>query len=205
MKRQATIDTDVIVIGGALEKSAIEQTEAIKKRMSPPGALGLPPLLDARRLEFGLVDEVFEQQPVYDRIFVFQVPPAWARGDTFGDSSIVMPDLVKERKLRTAPIGIITGAGLKALDELRSHGIDLGHIVTFVRLSPWSMPIAMVNHKEVELRMLFSGDIISSFDLAEKLRNKECEYILDDETKQHLYKDETGRVWLPKVALREED
>lgn len=139
--------------------------EEWSKHIAPPTALGLPALLEKRRLEYGIVDNAFEQEALFDRIYVWQIPRSG--GETFEGTSIIRPPTSRQSDEDSCPRGIVVSAGLKALDNLRSNGVDLGHIVNFVRLAPWRMPIGNVNGVEIPpLLVLRDGDLISSEDLA---------------------------------------
>jgi hypothetical protein len=135
------------------------------KHVAPKGALGLPALLDERRIEYGIVDAAFSSEAVFDRIYVWQVDRQ--EGDTYEGTSILRPDSAKDRHRTEAAYGIIVSAGMAALDHLRSNGIDLGHLVKFIRSSPWRMYIGNVAGIEVPpLMVMRDGDLVSSDDLA---------------------------------------
>ena len=139
------------------------------EHMSPAGALGLPPLLEKRRIEYGIVDEAFEQECLFDRVYVWQIPRNEA--DTYEGTMIIRPDQAKRREEESCPRGVIVSAGLKALDNLRSNGVDLGHVISFVRMSPWRMPIGNIAGVEIPpLLVMRDGDLISSLDLCEARR-----------------------------------
>lgn len=184
--------------------AAIENMTAdMKANMAEPGALGLPPLLERRRLEFGIVDAKFKVQAVYDRVLIHQLPPQEFAGGTFGGGTIVAPDKTMDRERREAPRGIVVSAGLRALDELRSNGIDLGHIITFVRAAPWRMRVAYVGAKEENVIILQSGDIVSSEDLrARILAGEVCEKSEDSDGTITHYFDGAG---LPTEAYTPAD
>lgn len=140
-----------------------------KKHMAEPGALGLPKLLESRRLEYGIVDNAFAQEAVYDRLYVWQIPRV--SGETYEGTSILRPDSGHDRERHQTPRGILVSAGMRALDNLRSNGIDLGHIVNFIRSSPWRMPIGSINGVEIPpLMVMRDGDLVSSEDLASARR-----------------------------------
>lgn len=155
--------------GRMLAYRAREMTVAMKSKMSPLGSLGLSQLLDARRLEYGITDPAFSAQAAYDRVLAVQL--SQFEGETFGaDSKIVMPDTVKEKELESTPRGLIISAGLRALDDLRSNGMDVGHIVHFVRFSPWRIRYDIVSGVQCFLMVLRSGDILASEDTAAQLK-----------------------------------
>lgn len=150
-------------------EKAIQMTEAIRRCMSPPGALNLPPLLEKRRQEYGITDGAFKRAAQFDRIYVFQI--AMNDGPTFvKDGRIFMPETAKKRVREEAARGIVISAGLKALDNLRSNGTDLGHIVNFARLSPYRIPSEHIDGVEQHIMVLRDGDIIGDEDLEEQRR-----------------------------------
>lgn len=174
--------------GRRLAYRARELTRAIKDRMAPAGALGLPELLDARRIEYGITDKAFMAQAAYDRILAIQL--SQMEGDTFGEgSAIVMPDTVRQKELESAPRGLIISAGLRALDDIRSNGMDLGHIIHFVRFSPWRIRYDIISGQQHWLMVLRSGDIIASEDTASSLRSGKLKLMPDnvDGRLEHVY------------------
>lgn len=178
------------------ERAAQRRKEALAKAVSPPGAFGLPELLEARRLECSLPDAMFSSHCVYDRILVAQI--AEENRDTFTRGGmLIKPEKTKAREMEQAPRGIIVTAGLLALDHLRSNGMDLGHIVRFVRNSVYRIVVDNVEGTDVELMVLRSGDIVSSEDL--ELLRRECEFRLHvDETGQHCWLDTGTGEYLKK-------
>lgn len=162
-------------------------SEEIKKRLAPRGSLGLPELLDARRLEWGITDGAFEHQAAYDRILVHQIPMAhFMDGKYAGPGGlIVMPDNQAKARERSAPRGIIVSAGLKALDELRTNGMDLGHIITFNEVSPWRIETDVVGGKLQHLLVMHAGHIISSEDTRKRLLRREL--FVDGPVTEHVY------------------
>jgi len=146
-----------------------------QSRMALPGALGLPPLLEARRLKYAIPDAAFMQQALFEKILLWQIP-LWD-GDTFGDTRIVMSERSRTRVGEEAPRGVIVSAGLGAQNFLTSNGSGIGHIVSFVRLLPWRLPIAIIEGHEIYLIPLFAGDIIADLDLADAIRDGQAAYV----------------------------
>lgn len=133
------------------------------KHVSPPGKLGvLPPLLESRRLEHMIPDAAFKQAMLFDKILLWQV--ANNDGQHYAGTQILMPETGKKREDESAPRGVIVAAGLKALDTLHSHGSGLGHIVSFIRLSPWRLPITVIEGQEINAIPLRVGDLIGDED-----------------------------------------
>lgn len=194
-----------LVEGGAKMDSedprALEQDRIIRQRMSPKGVLRLPPLLEERRLEFGITDRAFQAQAVYDRVFVFQLP--MVHGDKFEGSSLYMPDTTKAREMNGAPRGIIISAGAIALDSLRSNGVDLGHIVLFVNAAPYHIRYDTIAGQMKNLIVLTAGDIVASEDLTQNLRSAAVRIVPKLNAAgitTHEYIDETGKPWIPQSA-----
>jgi hypothetical protein len=117
-----------------------------------------------------------------------------------------MPESVKQREKNRAPNGIIVSAGLKALDQLRSHGIDLGHRVLFAHTAPYHIRYDTVLGVEQHLIILLAGDIIGSEDLASNLKKREVRYFArrTETSVEHTFIDENGKPWLPADAWRAE-
>lgn len=185
-------------------EKAERESAVLGEHMSPAGALNLPPLLDARRLEYGLPDELFGSQATFGYVLVYQLPQL--EGDTYGDTSIVMTDRAKDREKFEAPRGIVVSAGLKAMDELRSNGIDIGHIVQFSRNIPYRARMAIINAQERHLIILQAGDIFASEDLARfrVLGKYEVRISTDDETQfdYHYNSDADGKLWKPHRVVK---
>lgn len=145
--------------------------------ISPAGALGLESLVDKRRLEFEIPDCVFKfAQPVYDRVFIYQLP--FFRGDMYGDAKdpkdpnkplIVLTDDGKDIDKNTTPRGLLIAAGLTARDRLYAHGIEIGHIVNFVKYTQWRMRVGLVEGQEEHIIPMLDRDIIASEDLRGEL------------------------------------
>src|SRR5678816_156839 len=97
------------------------------KYVSPPGAFGLSPLLDERRVKMLIPDGAFRIACAFDRILM------WPLADsTFGEGKasehIFFADVGREQDAMTSPRGVVISAGLEALDVLRTNGMDVGHI-----------------------------------------------------------------------------
>lgn len=193
------VDLEVMMPGRTPEdiarrKQIKELDDAYRARMKPRGELGLPPLLDQRRLEWGIIDAAFARQAAFDRIHIWQIPEQ--KTETFGEGSlIVMGDQSKARLKNEAPRGILISAGLKALDALRSNGIDLGHIVNFIQAAPWRIFVDYVLGHRPAILVMNAGDITSSEDTARRLLQKELRVARREN--QHVYLDEAGNHELP--------
>ena len=187
-----------------------QKDEARRARLAPPGSLGLAPLLDERRIEFLIPDEAFREQPLYDRIFVFQIS-MW-KGETYGDTVVVMPPTIQDAEKFSNPRGVLVAAGPIALDELRSNGCDLGHIITFIKLAPWRLQIASHGGHDDHILILRSCDVIASEDLARALRAGDAhveEFHVEKDGRvfvTHIIKDaRRGAAWHPQQPTIPED
>jgi len=150
-------------------ESAKRRTEEIKKLMSPPGALGLPPLLEEARLKWGIPDGAFECQAVFDRIHIFPIDFEGLK-ETYGTSSIIRPELTKQRDLQNGHRGILISMGLTAADHCVSHGIELGHIVRTIRNAPHAQECARILDRPMHYLIMRDGDLTGSETLQSDLR-----------------------------------
>lgn len=190
-------DKQVKDLNPELRKKLEAEFDERRKFMSDD--LGLPPLLEARRQEFGITDGAFAVAPFSDRILVYQV--SRHKEETHAGTSIIMADVTKDREASQTPQGIIVAAGAKALDELRSNGIDLGHMVMFLRIAPWRYNTDTVGGKDQQVLVFRSGDITGSIDLQENLRSGKMKLVFDKERYEHVYVDtETKEAWFPQAV-----
>lgn len=182
----ASGDLDREVFGERYWKERRDYFESIKAKMSPPGALGLPALLEDRRIRFSIPDGLFRETCLYDRVLLFQVKEH-IPNRTAGDTSIIMPENVQQKEEDRTPVGIVISAGPKALDELRSNGADLGHVVRFVQISIIRVQCDTISGKPFWGIPVRSCDIYSSFDLTDQLRSGERRLVYDSTLEQHVY------------------
>lgn len=118
--------------------TADKRTALIRARMSPPGALRLPELLEAQRLKWGIPDGFFKSQAAFDRIFVFPIDQ-FDEAETYSPGgTIIRGTLTKLKDMQEGNRGILISAGLTAADRLMSHGIELGHIITTNKNVPFA-------------------------------------------------------------------
>jgi hypothetical protein len=104
--------------------------------------------------------------------------------------------------------------GLKAMDHMYANGYWIGHVVSFVAMSPYRLPVATIGGKARHVLVMTAGDIADSYDLSDCLKSGTVvhahrDYTLpDDEVKREYYlKDtKTGLVWDPSaVEMTEEE
>lgn len=180
-----------------------EESAAILENMSPPGAFPwLPPLLEKRRLSMGLVDQLFTVQACYHKLFVWQLDAIDMLDGMAGKGSkIHVPGFTEDREHAETPRAIIISAGIDALDSLRSHGMDLGHIIIMQREAPHGIRVATVYGEKKVLMILEDGDICGSEDLAFEIAAGRCESFYDTEENVHKYRDpRTKDAWDPELV-----
>lgn len=176
-------DAPVRLVDHELEK-AKRRTAEIKELMSPPGALRLPPLLDAARLKWGIPDAAFECQAVFDRIHIFPIDFEGLK-ETYGQSSIIRPEVTKMRDLQNGHRGILISMGLAAADHCVSHGIELGHIVRTIRNAPHAQECARITDGSIFYLVMRDGDLTGSETQMEQLRSGETRIV--DDGGEHAY------------------
>ncbi len=142
----------------------------IRTRQSAPNSLGLSPLLEKRRFQYTIPDEAFQEVCLWDRIYVWQIMPRYQEGKTYGGSDIWMPETAQKRELQESCRGVLVSAGLKAMDNLRSNGVELGSVVSFIRFGPWHKPIGTFAGTHLQyLLVLRDGDLIGCEDLQDAI------------------------------------
>ena len=150
---------------------AEKRTAMIRARMSPPGALKLPPLLEAHRLKYGIPDGFFKSQASFDRIYVFPIDQFDDAATVAPNSHILRPALTKLKDLQEGHRGVLISAGLTAADRLASHGIELGHVVTTNKNVPFARRCERLEDMtEMFYLVMRDGDLAGSETLAAEIR-----------------------------------
>lgn len=164
--------------------------EAIAKqmheRMAPPGSFNLPPLLEERRWRYGIPDNAFRVQASFERLLVWPIEPIEMASISSG-AGIVIPDQVRERMKSGSPRGVIVSAGLKALDALRTNGMDIGHVVLYTHYVIGTYPVMYADGKELKLLIMTAGDITGSEDTMEAIKAGKMEIRWNPATNEHGY------------------
>lgn len=192
------------------QKREEEQQAQIRKLQKPHGywLKRNGELLEKRRIEFALPNGMFTHQMAFDRIMVAQL----SGKEKAGDTTIILPGVSQDREMREAPKGIIVGAGLLALDELRANGIDLGHMVTFIRNAPFRLIVDNVNGKDCPALLFRAGDVCGSEDLAEAIRTGEAKIEVREVkndygvvSREHFLIGKDGKEWNPRLPFVGDD
>lgn len=103
-------------------------------------------------------------EAMYDRVIVYILPEEKATRDTFIKGGVITkPESTRDYEKATSPRAVIVSAGLQARDVLRSHFMDVGHVVWVARFSPWRHQVDVgQDGKPVEFMFLRVGDIVGS-------------------------------------------
>lgn len=124
----------------------------------PQGIKILPPRLKARLEKFKA--EMPPWYPVFDRVFVY--PLQFSEEKT--ESGLYIPQSLN--KDVNVGLGLIVGAGMKAIEELYGHGMSIGDIVLTARLSPWERKFISRTTKEPHtVLILRASECVASMDL----------------------------------------
>ena len=161
-------DAPVAFVDNDLE-DAKRRTALLKERMSPEGALKLPPLLDKSRLKYGIPDGAFKSQAVFDRIHVFPIDAFDGEQVEKSTGGIYKPKTVKLKDKQEGHRGVLISAGLIAADRLMSHGIELGHIVITNKNVPFANRCEAMSNFDVFYLIMRDADLASSETLREEL------------------------------------
>lgn len=155
--------------------------------------------LNERRIKYLIPNGVFETQPSYDKVYIYQIP--FSESDTYAGTQIVMSEHGARREKEAASRGVLCAAGLTALDHLASHGHQLGDIVTFMKLIPWRFPVECVNGTWLYAMTMSAGAIVGNMDLATRIHSGEIE-VCDNGigNYDHRYKVD-GLLSKPKLSL----
>ncbi len=163
--------------------AAKKRTEETRAQMSPPGALGLPELLEAARLKWGIPDGAFKCRAVFDRIHIFPIDFEDENDKTKG--GLFVPEVTKARSTQNAHRGILISMGLTAADKCVSHGIALGHIVRTIRNAPHAQECARLSSGSLFYLVMRDGDLTGDETIEEDLRAGRASIV--DEGGEHSY------------------
>lgn len=179
-----------------------------EKHMSPAETLKLPPLLELRRQKYLLPDEVFGHQALYDRVLVMQLSERDdADNEKFEGTNFYKTQSKQAADLEAMPRGILVSAGLKALDNLRANGIDLGHVVTFIKMAPFRLPLGSIEGVHFNVLVMRDGDLNTSEDLVSLQRagKVRVEVKSFNGADCHCFVDESGKQWDPSCPVADWD
>lgn len=151
----------------------------------------------------------FELPPfaaVFDRVLVVPLGDA-DQPTTTADGLLVIPPVSRERA--GAQIGVIVSAGVKAIEQLYSHGIGIGDIVLLARFSEWPKAYFDKQGRPWQVLILQAGEIAASLDLKSELDLGDIWYEMNqDSGKIHVHENggnatSSGRVDPPTIDIGE--
>jgi hypothetical protein len=130
--------------------------------------------------------------PLFNRVFVWPI-----REDAKDEvaSTVAGPDGKEVKILRpqlnntklNAQRGILVAAGMKAMEYLYSHGINLGDYVITQRLSPWERAyVDRDTKREQSVMILFAPDVTASEDLLTAHENGDVWFEMNEAGEIHL-------------------
>lgn len=190
----------------ALRPDVRDLGKELLRRMTPAGLLGLPKLLDERRIQYGIPDGAFAQEAMFDRILIWQVPDR--KQETFEEGGkIIMTEKQQAENRYRAPVGVVVSCGLSALDSFVSNGGQLGDKVQFVKNAPYFIRCDTIGGRDMNLIVLTAGEIVGNFDLSERLRSRKLfkkQNPTENNRVEHVFVDEAGKYIMPQTAWREE-
>jgi co-chaperonin GroES (HSP10) len=138
----------------------------------------------ARLKEYGVT--AVPTPPSFDNILVMRLPLK----ERTSKGGIILDATETHGEWKAEPVaeGILCGAGLQALDELRSHGILVGDHVEIGRFAGWEKEARLSGAENGRARILTMkvGDILRSFDLGERLNVGAMKLEWDDTREQHV-------------------
>jgi hypothetical protein len=174
------------------KKDELEREDRMRlSKMSPRGSLGLPDFLDKRRLEWLVTDGAFAISPLYNRVYIHQIPMPFNKKKGL----IHTPDTVAHKELRSCHRGVLVGAGGLALDALRSNGVDLGHVVHFIHVNPWRLFVDYAEGHFFQVLVMTVDCVAGSEDLAEAMKTGKAKIQVVDG--KHQLTDPDGHMWDP--------
>lgn len=179
-------------------------TKAKLEKMTEKGRLGLPDALEEARWKYGLVDGYFKVQPVFERVFVYQVPLDDGLA-MFEGTGLWKPESVMTVEKENTCRGVLVSAGAAALDALKSNGIDVGYLVNFIRFAPFRVEVDRIQGTAQYALGLNAGDIVGSETLRDRMNRREVAIRWDEEAQQHVYIDEDGNKKVNQTPTREDD
>lgn len=148
---------------------AKKRTELLKTRMSAPEVLKLPPLLEAKRQQYGIPDGVFKVQASFDRCIIFPIDAFDGERAKKTTGGIWKPTATQLKDQQEGHRGVLISAGLAALDRLLSHGYELGHTVHTNKNVPFARRCEEFEAFSVFYLAMRDGDLLGSEDLREEL------------------------------------
>lgn len=133
-------------------------------------------LLQQRMKQWGVEAVTF--QPMDDNVVVWRLPPIT---ETAGGLVIPLEHATPHVK------GLLLRMGPRAMDILKSNGIDEGHYVLWARYAGWETnDDTPESRRHSRVLMIKARDIIGSDDLAADLKSGRAKYVKGDDGRWRL-------------------
>lgn len=175
-KDEPAKDAPVRMVDYEAEKQE-RKKKAIRDSMSPPGALKLPPALEAQRQKYGIPDGVFRAMAGFDRILVYPIDP-FDDEQKFSGSSIHKPELTQKKDHAEGYRAVLISAGLTAADRLMGHGYEPGDVVLTNKNVPFARRCQQIPEAgDVWVLVMRDGDLAGNESLQKRIDAGECRIV----------------------------
>lgn len=169
-------DAPIRMVDHELEKQQ-RAKKAIRDSMSPPGALGLCPGLEAARQKYGIPDGVFKAAAGFDRVLVYPIDP-FDGDEKFSGTSIHRPNLTIKKDMQEGYRAVLISAGLSAADRLMGHGYWLGDVVMTNKNVPFARRCQVIpDAGDIWVLVMRDGDLAANESLEERIRSGKCKIV----------------------------
>lgn len=142
-------------------------------------------LLLQRMKEFEIPE--WPGEAVFEEVLLYCLPDEGAASETFSkDGMIVKPDTRKAIDIARSPRGIVVSAGLKAMDIMDAHGMQVGELVWFAPHVPYRFEVGRNEKGPILFMFMNVADIKLSEDVPTRLANGDI--VLTKNSKgEHVY------------------
>lgn len=121
--------------------------------------------------------------PCYERMIVWQVEEVEVKTE----GGLYIPEDVKESMDRASCVGIILAAGVKAVEHLHSHGMEVGDTVWFSVGMITRHQGPFENGKRVDIPFIRSAAVAGAMEVVERMKDGTITPVYDEETGEVLY------------------
>lgn len=127
-------------------------------------------LLERRCADFGI--DIPSFQPIDDNVVIWRLPPLKESA-----GGIIIPEEHGSPHVK----GLLLKMGPRAMDVLRSNGIEEGHIVIFGRFAGWEASDQTPEHfRHNTILMLKARDVVGSDDLKAEIQDGRAQYVISN-------------------------
>lgn len=123
--------------------------------------------------------------PIDNQVIVWRLPPL-----QLSPGGLVIPETEQSPNVK----GVIMAMGPRAMDTLRSNGIEEGHVITFARFAGWELHDNTPEHmRHNQILIIKDKDVLGSDDLKRLLDAGKLTYVQDTDGRYKLAKVNTPR------------